>query len=59
MVSLFLRLRVAAVIEGVVKPDWEGVGALAGFEEFGGGAVPDAVRGLVCFCGLSAEGGTF
>lgn len=36
-------------------PDWEGVGALAGFEEFG--AVPDAVGGLVCFC-ESAEGGT-
>lgn len=60
MVSLLLRLRGAAAIEGVVKPDWEGVGALAGFDEFGSGAVPDAVGGLVCFCGLlSAEGGTF
>lgn len=55
-----MRLRGAGAIEGVVKPDWEGVGALAGFDEFGGGAVPDAVGGLVCFCGLlSAEGGTF
>jgi len=55
-----LRLRGAGAIEGVVKPDWEGVGALAGFDEFGVGAVPDAVGGLFCFCGLlSAEGGTF
>lgn len=56
--SLVLRLRVAEVIEGVVMPDWEGVGALAGVEELGG-AAPDAVGGLVCFCELSAEGGRF